>query len=460
LLACLLPLGAGRCVRDAAGSDPIEEIKRGGELVFLTRNAPTTYYEGRDELMGFEFELATAFAASLGVKARFVVLDSTADILEGIDDNLGHIAAAGLTRTQERETRFTFGPDYYQVRQMVVCSREQALPENAGELIERSLVVGADSAYEERLRQLQLEYPALTWTVSLDLETEQLMYQVWLGDIDCTLVDSLILELNRRYYPELRVAFRISEPEPLAWAVAPRYTALVALLEDWFAKEETHYLIDWLYERYFGYVEIFDYFDVRVFKNRIEERLPQFQEAFQAAGERYGCRWTLLAAQAYQESHWDTEALSPTGVRGIMMLTKQTAAQLGVDRLDPAASIRGGASYLADIRARLPAEIAEPDRIWIALAAYNVGFGHVLDARDLAREQGMDENLWSSLQETLPLLSLQKYYKKAPHGYARGREQVRYVQRIRNFLDILERHLGEHRAAADVAADTSGGRTD
>jgi membrane-bound lytic murein transglycosylase F len=166
--------------------------------------------------------------------------------------------------------------------------------------------------------------------------------------------------------------------------------------------------------------------------------LPKYKQTFQAAGKKYDIDWTLLAAQAYQESHWNRYARSPTGVRGIMMLTLNTAREVGVkSRLNPQQSIYGGAKYLANLRARLPEEIAEPDRSWIALAAYNVGMGHIYDARKLAREQDKDPNLWHEFRDVLPLLTQKKYYKDLRYGYARGYEPVRYVRRIRNYHDML-----------------------
>jgi len=236
----------------------------------------------------------------------------------------------------------------------------------------------------------------------------------------------------------------ISEPEQLAWVVAEELEPLVEAMETWFARETTGLLLEEIEERYYGHVTRFDYVDIKVFGRRLETRLPRFESDFREAGERHGFDWRLLAAQAYQESHWDVNARSRTGVRGIMMLTRQTAKQLGIyDRLDPKASIRGGAAYLDQIHDRLPDSIVEPDRTWIALAAYNVGYGHVTDARELARARGLDPDRWRHLRQVLPLLSQRKHYRNLKHGYARGREPVRYVQRIRNFYDLLVRETME-----------------
>ena len=437
------------CHPPAPERDPIQEIKDAGQLIILTRNAPTTYYQGRDELEGVEYELAVSFANHLGVEPVFKIMDNTGEILEAIARNEGHIAAAGLTRTREREKRFSFGPDYQWVQQQVICRRWGPRPKSIEDLYGLSITVIANSSYDEQLDKLCLEYPDLSWTTTDEMETEQLLEEVWNQAIDCTVADTNIVDINRRYLPELVVSFALTEKQPLAWVLAPDFVALKPVLDHWYLEMEEAWEIDHLMDRYYGYAQIYDYVDIKRFHKRIEERLPEFLPVFKKAAERYGLSWTLLAAQAYQESHWDIHARSPTGVRGIMMLTQRTAKQLGVyDRLNPNESIMGGAKYLARIYRRLPEKILEPDRTWIALACYNVGYGHVMDARGLAIEEKLDPNLWRNVRRMLPRLSQKKYYRKLRYGYARGREPVRYVQRIRNFNDILDQRLNSGETAA------------
>ncbi|MHA7834659.1 MAG: transglycosylase SLT domain-containing protein, partial [Algiphilus sp.] len=178
--------------------------------------------------------------------------------------------------------------------------------------------------------------------------------------------------------------------------------------------------------------------DLRALNRKMDSELPAYKPLFLGAAERTELAPGLLAAQAYQESHWDPTARSPTGVRGIMMLTRNTAKSLGVaDRLDPEQAIDGGARYLADQRARLPDTIPEPDRSFLALATYNVGRAHLIDARKLARELGRNPDCWSDMREVLPLLSEPDDYKDLKYGYARGHGPVQYVQRIRNYRDVI-----------------------
>ncbi len=420
----------------------LADIVAGGELVVLTRNAPTQFYQGREGPEGFEHDLARSFAADLGVVIRYVIKDSVAAILRAIREGQGHLAAAGLTRTEDRQRSYLFGPDYHHVQQQVVCRRGGPRPASPEDLPAVSLTVIADSSYAETLTRLQGRLPDLRWKADPEADTEELLERVWRREVECTVADSNIVAINRRYYPELEVAFSLSAEEPLAWVVADHAQSLLPALDDWFARIRANGTYTAIDERYYGHVTDFDYVNVRVFMRHIKGRLPRFKALFQESAERHGLSWTLLAAMAYQESRWNPRAKSPTGVRGLMMLTRRTAKELNVkNRLDPAQSVRGGALYLARLLKRLPESVVGEDRLWFALAAYNVGMGHLYDARKLATRLSGNPDVWFGLKDTLPLLARKKYYKTLRYGYARGSEPVNYVRRIRDFQDMLEQHL-------------------
>jgi membrane-bound lytic murein transglycosylase F len=423
-------------------SKRLYDIHKRGELVVLTRNAPTTYYEDRDGLAGLEYEMASAFAEHLGVKARFQVLDSVAEILDAMRKGEGDLAAAGLTRTKGRARSFSFGPVYQTVEQQVVCRRGTEVPKDVEGLVDLHLTVIEESSYVERLKALKSEHPDLSWTTTRELDTEQLLEKVWQRTLQCTVADSNIVAINRRYFPELVVAFTLTEPQTLAWVIPSNSRYLKSNLKSWFHQFRNSGELDTLLERNYGFIDLFDYVDTRIFKRRIHTLLPRYRPLFESAGRHQDLPWTLLAAQAYQESQWDPQATSPTGVRGIMMLTHKTALSLGVeDRIDPEQSIIAGARYMAALRRLLPDEITEPDRTWITLAAYNVGMAHIEDAQALSRRLDKDPYHWNDLKTILPYLAQKRYYQTLKHGYARGREPVIYVQRIRDFHDILERSV-------------------
>jgi len=420
----------------------LEQIRQNNELLVLTRNAPTTYYEGKNGPDGIEHDLVKQFATYLNVNYRIIVKDSTEDVINSLVSGEGHIAAAGLTQTENRAKDFLFGPSYQPVEQQVVCRRGADIPDSIEELVGVDLWVTAGASYVETLNKHKIRVPELSWQETSDFETENLLEKVWLKEIECAVADSNIVDINRRYYPELMIAFNLSEAENISWLMQKSASRLNEELMRWFDNLEKKGELASILNKHYGFVELFDYVDLSRFNRRIKKRLPRYTKDFKQAADEFVLPWSLLAAQSYQESHWRANAKSPTGVRGIMMLTLITAKEMGVkSRLNPQQSIKGGAKYLRSLIDRLPEEILEPDRTWIALAAYNVGMGHIYDARQLAREQEKDPNKWHDLETVLPLLSQKKYYKKLKYGYARGKEPVRYVQRIRNFQNILEREL-------------------
>lgn len=424
----------------------LERILHDKKLIVVTRNAPTTYYEGREGLTGFEYDLVNAFADDIGVEVEFVVKDTLSEIIGMIESGAADLAAAGLTRTEQRRDGFLFSRSYQKVEQQVVCRRGGPRPDKPADLVGLSITVPALSSYVEQLQQLQQGIPQLSWQVDQDNDTEYLLEQVWLKKLDCTIGDSNIVAINRRYMPELVVQFAISEPQPLAWMLPPDATGLRRTINDWFEELEDNSELNGFIHKHYGFIDVFDYVDTRTFKRRIKQLLPRYEKMFRQAARKHKLDWTLLAAQAYQESHWNPRARSPTGVRGMMMLTLNTAQELGIEnRLHPETSIEGGARYLNRLRKRLPVAIQEPDRTWIALAAYNVGMGHVHDAQHLAKKQGKNPHLWRDLKKVLPLLAQKKYYQKLKHGYARGREPVRYVQAIRDYQDILVKSIQANR---------------
>ncbi|RRQ21058.1 membrane-bound lytic murein transglycosylase MltF [Thiohalobacter thiocyanaticus] len=279
----------------------------------------------------------------------------------------------------------------------------------------------------------------MSWRANRELDSEALLHLVWEQVIDYTIADSNEIAINQRFYPELRTAFAISEPQPLAWAFARGPdTSLYEAAKQFFFELRNSGRLAQIIERYYGHVQDFDYVGTRRYLRHIQLRLPEYTGIFKRAAKKNGLDWRLLAAVGYQESHWRPDARSPTGVRGIMMLTLNTVKYLGLDdRLDPVQSIQGGAEYLRMMIEKIPERIPEPDRTWLALAAYNIGFGHLEDARRLTEANGAEPDRWVDVKEHLPLLTQKKWYQRTRFGYARGHEPVQYVENIRSYYDIL-----------------------
>ncbi len=269
-------------------------------------------------------------------------------------------------------------------------------PADIAGLASGQLEVAAGSSHAERLRELSEKYPALSWAENKQTDSEGLLNLVSQQLIDYTVADSNVIALNQRFYPELRVALDLGEPQPLAWAFPLQADdSLYQAATKFFAKIRKGHTLEQLLERYYGHVAEFDYVGTRLYLRHIQQRLPHFRSTFEQAGKKNRIDWRLLAAMGYQESHWNPKARSHTGVRGIMMLTLDTASQVDIDnRLDPEQSINGGAHYFQNVKRKIPRRIPEPDRTWMALAAYNVGFGHLEDARKLTEMRDGDPDKW------------------------------------------------------------------
>lgn len=423
----------------AADASRLQHPDETGVLRVVTRNSATTYYLDRHErAVGPEVLLVEAFAEDNGWAVEWTVVATTAEVLDRLEAGGAHLAAAGLTHLASRNQRFERGPAHTEITQQVVCHRDRAkLPRSPADLQEVTLKVTAASSYVERLEVLAERHNELTFQED-PRGSEQLLMAVEEGRLACTVADSNIVRLNRRYLPHLAVAMDLTDGQNLGWYLADGQERLAQQAFEWMNGRAGDEAIAAMESRYYAYVGEFDFVDLRALKRRMESRLPRYRGYFEQAEAETGMPADLLAALAYQESHWDPEARSPTGVRGLMMLTQRTAESLGVsDRLNPEQSILGGARYLADRHERLPDHIAEPDRTFLALASYNVGRGHLLDARQLARDLDRDPDDWQAMREVLPLLSDERYYPNLRYGYARGYEPVHFVARIRNYRDVI-----------------------
>lgn len=412
---------------------------RAGELRVVTRNLPSTYYLGASGPQGPEFELASRFAAELGVRLFMYSVPNVGDVMRELESHRAHIAAAGLTRGMRLPPQTAFGPPYQQVREHLIFRQGATRARNLPQAVNSHIEVVGGSSHAATLEQARLAVPNLSWVENPSAETEELLYRLSRREFDYTVADSNEFAIGRAFHPDIRIAFDLSGGKALAWALDGRDPSLLKRVTAFYASLKAEGRLASILDTYYGGTERFDYIQARVFIDDIESRLPQYRHWFREAAAQVGIDWRLLAAIGYQESHWVPTATSHTGVRGLMMLTEDTARGLGVtDRLDPRESIFGGAQYFLRMRNQIPARIAEPDRTWMTLAAYNVGFGHLEDARILTQMHGKNPDLWSDVSEHLPLLTQTKWYTQVKRGYARGWEPVRFVENIRSYIDILD----------------------
>ncbi|AOE49414.1 membrane-bound lytic murein transglycosylase MltF [Kangiella sediminilitoris] len=444
-------LGLTSC--DYQQKSQLERIKDKGYIKVYSRISPTTMSVGESGFSGFEYELVKLFAEDLGVRVEIVTHNDIAKILSEVEEGKVDFAAAGLTVTKQRQERLRFGPPYQSITSKLVYLKGTKRPRDFSQVDEQLTVIG-NSSHSEDLYDVQEDYPNLSWTERSDLTTQDLLDQVLSGEIKYTIVDSNELDLMRQVQPELAVAFSVSEPEDLAWVFSKSEdNSLFIKVIEFFSRIREDGTLSYLIERYYGHLSKFDYVGSRAFHRAIESKLPEFKPFFyEAAGDDLD--WRFLAAMGYQESHWNPKARSPTGVRGLMMLTQDTSRQLGIEnRIDAEQSIMGGAEYFRLMKDKIPDRISDPDRTWFALAGYNVGFGHLEDARRLAQKAGENPDKWLVVKKFLPLLRQKKWYSQTRFGYARGDEPVKYVNNIRRYYQVLKKLEEPKPGAAELVEE-------
>ena len=417
----------------------LEKIIKKGEITIITRNTPTTYYIGPEGPTGFEYELAKAFASHIGVSPNIVVHNEFSKILPAIYKGDAHLAAAGITYTKERSKYVAFSNSYQEITQLVLYKAGNKKPRKLEDLKNATIEVISGSSHEELLSQLKTNHSYLNWRSHDNVEINDLLQKLNQGDIEHMICDSNEFEFNRRFFPHLRKGFQISPLQNFAWAFPKsKDTSIINAANNFLELSKANGFLQKLYEKHYSHVPGLNYAGAQTFLKHINSRLESLMPIFKQVAQEHNLDWRFLAAVSYQESLWNPNAISPTGVRGLMMLTRRTARQLGIEnRIDPLNSTKGGASYFLQIKRRIPARIAEPDRTWMALAAYNVGFGHLEDARVLTQTRGGNPDRWADVRKSLPLLTQKEWYKKTKFGYARGHEPVLYVRNIRNYYDLL-----------------------
>jgi membrane-bound lytic murein transglycosylase F len=418
----------------------LERVQAEGVLRVITRNSPATYFQDRNGETGFEYELVKRFADDWGLKLQIETADNLDELFASLSKENGPVlATAGLTATAGRQQAAHFSQPYLQVTPQIIYRNGQRRPTRPEELIGKRILVLKGSSHAEQLATLQVQFPELAYEESSDVEVVDLLRMVDEGQIDLTLVDSNELAMNQVYFPNVRVAFDLGESHGLSWAVAPSNdNSLLDEINTFINRAHENGSLQRLKKRYYGHVDMLGYVGAYTFAKHLQQRLPRYEKNFREAAQTNQVDWRLLAAMGYQESLWEPTATSKTGVRGLMMLTLRTAQAMGVsNRLDPKQSIDGGAKYIVHVKNQLPESIKEPDRTWFALAAYNVGGGHLEDARKLTEAEGLNPNKWLDVQKILPRLSQKQWFSKTRYGYARGGEPVHFVRNIRRYYDIL-----------------------
>jgi len=421
---------------------PVPPVSKTGELVVLTRNsAATRYIDSQGRYVGLEYDLVELFAREQGYRVRYLDRQPFYQILPALAQNQAHLAAAGVAITARRLDRYVFGPSYQLVQNVVAYNADNAAPSDLRDIEGKRLEVVKGTSGVDELQRLRKSNPKLTWTEIAENDSEALLARLSEGKVDYVITDSNVLDVARRLYPNIARGFTLGDQEALAWAFPKNGDPeLYHQAQEFFMRITYDGQLRQLLDRYYGHVNRLDNLDVSNFLERRQSVLPRYRASFKEAQEITGIDWRMLAALGFQESHWEPLATSPTGVRGLMMLTSETADRMQLsDRLDAHQSILAGAQYLQELKDSLPARVSEPDRTWLALAAYNIGLGHLEDARILTQRRGGNPDLWVDVKKSLPLLTRYDFYSTLKHGYCRGGEALVLTESIRNYFDILAR---------------------
>ncbi|MEZ9166143.1 membrane-bound lytic murein transglycosylase MltF [Vibrio cyclitrophicus] len=461
LLIAIALFGLAGCQIESEPKSVLEQIRDRGVLRVGTLNNQLSYYIGPDGPAGLDYELAREFAQELGVKLEVKPAYRLSGLFPALQKGEIDLIATGLTQNSNLTRAYRAAPAYYYVSQQVVYKKGQWRPRNLEQLIKfekaqteseeasssetlpPSLVVVKDSHFEPTLKQLQNTHDDFTYDAVGNADVNDLLKEVSTGERLFTVADSIELSLAQRLYPEVALAFELTEDQPISWYLQKSEDeSLYALLIEFFGNLKQSGELASLEEKYIGHIGTFDYVDTRAFIRALDSKLPKWSPLFQEYSQEFD--WRLIAALAYQESHWNPVARSPTGVRGMMMLTLPTAKSVGVtNRLDPKQSVQGGVEYLRRIVNRVPDSITQHEKIWFALASYNVGYGHMMDARRLTKAQGGDPDAWGDVKDRLPLLRQKKYYSQTRYGYARGDEAKNYVENIRRYYQSIIGHVNK-----------------
>ena len=427
------------------GLSQLERIQTRQKLRVALIATPPLYFPDESLIRGYDYEIVSAYAKSLGAELEIVRAETAGDITTLLKQGKAHIGIAGSLPSRQDE-KILSSEAYNEDEWYVIGNRSDKLPNSIDEITPSTIIVANGSKPSLVLSDIKPNYPSLFWLELPNANTRQVLEQVNKNNFKLSLISADIYKYYRYLYPEVKMAFTLPNKYSSHWLTynADDDKSLYNSMNNFIIDYKKQGEFEKKYNAYFNHLNVFNYVDTTYFLKRIKTKLPLYNQYFEKAAKANDFDERFLAAISYQESHWDDKARSHTGVRGLMMLTNGTAKRVGVDdRLDPKQSIMGGAKYLNILKDSLPERIQEPDRSWMTLAAYNVGLGHLEDARIITISQGDDPDLWNDVKKHLPKLSKKEWYEKTKHGYARGHEPVDFVRRIRRYYDILRLYQQE-----------------
>lgn len=438
LLACLLV--STLLLERSIPQTHLEKIIESGELRVISRNGPTTYYEGANGLTGYGYKLVKGFANQLGVK--LVIINEAQSPLTRLLNGQEDLVAAAITTSEAGNLPVRFADAHRQIQFELISNVNRPVPADLAGLEGLRVEITPEMAQHPAMKAIQQANPQVIWQLAETNDQSDLLARVHRGQLEFAVIDSDTFLLHQYSFVNTQPAFTLGEPQNVAWAFAATVdTSLYQEAQSYLRQIKQSGRLERITAEFFQPNDEMTSVDALLLSQHLEQRLVPYMDDMKRASEQFNLDWRLLAAIGYKESQWLTKIESPTGVKGMMMLTKVTAKAMGVtDREDPQQAIFGAAKLFRYLLDNQPASIQGEDRVHFALACYNQGMGHIEDARRLTQRMGGDPNRWHDVREHLPLLSLNQYYSQARHGYMRGKEPVVFVDKVWDYYKMLVWH--------------------
>lgn len=411
----------------------LPDIKKRKILRVITRNNPLCYFIHQGRLMGFEYELAQEFAKRHGLELVMIVPPKWSDMIPWLIEGKGDIIAAAMGKTQKRQSikEIAFCEPYCETRDRIVGRATEKPFTSISDIAGRKVFVRNNSGYWEKLEALKASgiefelYPAPE-----ELETFEIIAKVANGEYDLTVSDEHIFKLEKMRRNDISELFRLEPPDRHHWCVRDENVELKKAIDEFFKKEYRGKIFNCIYNRYYSSPK-----NLLLHSKANESEvccISKYDKMIKKFAEKYGFDWLLICAQIFQESRFEHSAVSCAGTKGLMQIHPRTAQEVGFNNIDnPEENIHAGIKYLHIQKQKFEKHLHEKDILCFALASYNAGFGHLVDARKLAAQLALDPDRWfDNVEKCMLLLEKPEYNQTARFGYCRGSETVAYVKNI------------------------------
>ena len=420
-------------------SSKLKQIKSNGILRIALVADPPHYFPSKVKKRGYDFELVSHYATSIDVELEIIKTNTSNEIIFLLNQGKVDIGILGSSPEFDQKNIKNV-VTYNNSKWYVIGNRaNRQLPKSIDSIEPNTMIVANGSNASFILHSIEEDYSSLLWDELKNTNVRSILERINENHSKISIISEDIYVYYQYLFPETKKIFVLPIKYPSRWLVKNNNNlSFLYSINSFFNKYKQNGKLEKIGKTYYEHLNAFDYVDIRYYLKRIDKKLPKYKKYFVEAAKNSALDARIIAAVSYQESHWNRKARSPTGVRGMMMLTLDTAKRVGVkNRLNAKQSIFGGAKYLKILYESLSNTIKEPDRLWFTLAAYNIGLGHVEDARTITKSQGDNPNSWIDVEKHIPKLSQKKWYKKTKYGFARGHESIEFVKRVRRYYDIL-----------------------